>query len=308
MDVLQAIESGIATAAERTGPAVVGRGTGWDVGSGFVVAPGEILVTAHGLRSEETSVSFADGRRAGARVIGSDREYGLALVAADTGDLEPVPWKAGTDGEEVEPPGIGRPVVALASPGGRGLRATLGFVACAPRSFRGPRGRRLSGGIEHTAPLPRGSAGGPLVDLDGRLLGINAVRTGGGLILAVAADNALRQRLDGLREGQAFPARRLGVAVAPPRVARRLRGAVGLPEREGLLVRGVEEESAGQRAGVRPGDLIVAVDGREVSGVDVLHEALDGLAPRTPLRLGVVRGADELELAVDFPEGSGSHG
>src|SRR5687768_9050950 len=111
MNVLEAIESAIATAARRTGPAVVGRGSGWDVGSGFVVAPGEIIVAAHGLRSEETSVSFADGRRAGARVIGSDREYGLALLAADTGELEPVPWFADTELDEREPPGIGQPVV-----------------------------------------------------------------------------------------------------------------------------------------------------------------------------------------------------
>ena len=61
---------------------------------------------------------------------------------------------------------------ALADPGGRGLRATLGFVVVGPAAtFRGPRGRRIRGSIEHTAPLPRGSSGGPLVDADGRLLG-----------------------------------------------------------------------------------------------------------------------------------------
>ena len=95
--------------------------------------------------------------------------------------------RAGRVGARRRRRAIGTPVVALANPGGRGLRATLGFVASAGRSFRGPRGRRIGGAIEHTAPLPRGSVGGPLVDLDGRLLGINAMRLDGGLILAVPA-------------------------------------------------------------------------------------------------------------------------
>ncbi len=82
---------------------------------------------------------------------------------------------------------IGAPVVALGNPGGRGLRATPGFVSAANRTFRGPRGRARVEAIEHTAPLPRGASGGPLVDLEGRLLGWNALRLDGGPILAVAA-------------------------------------------------------------------------------------------------------------------------
>src|SRR5207237_7224960 len=125
---------------------------------------------------------------------------------------------------------FGRSVLALANPGGRGVWVTPGFVSSTARSFRGPRGRRVSGAIEHTAPLPRGSSGGPLVDGDGRLLGINAVRVDGGLILAIPADESLRDRVEALGRGEAPTRVRLGVAVAPPRVARRLRRAVGLPE------------------------------------------------------------------------------
>src|SRR5207253_369535 len=114
-------------------------------------------------------------------VAGADPDLDLALVTVDTGDAPAVRW------EPDEAPGIGAAVVALANPGGRGLRATLGFVASGGRRFRGRGGRRVEGAIEHTAPLPRGSSGGPLVDVEGRLLGINTLRLEGGLILAVPA-------------------------------------------------------------------------------------------------------------------------
>ena len=130
-------------------------------------------------------------------------------------------------------------MLALADPSGRGLRVTFGLVSATGRSFRGPGGRRVGGSIEHTAPLPRGSSGGPLVDPDGHLLGLNAVRREGGLILAVPADEAVRARVAALARGEATGRPRLGVALAPPRHARRMRSAVGLPERDGLLVRGV---------------------------------------------------------------------
>ncbi|MDX6668415.1 MAG: hypothetical protein QOK04_1795, partial [Solirubrobacteraceae bacterium] len=191
---------------------------------------------------------------------------------------------------------------ALANPGGRGLRATLGFVSAAERSFRGPRGRRIAGGIEHTAALPRGSAGGPLVDAEGRLLGINTVRLEGGLILALPADAALRARVESLSRGEAPRTPRLGVAVAPPRVARRMRRAVGLSEREGLLVRAVEDDSPAARAGLQRGDLIVAAGGRDVDGVDSLYAALDSAAGAT-LPVTVVRGAEEQELSVEVDGG-----
>jgi len=180
------LQSAIGDVAERVGPAVVGFGRGYGRGSGIVVAAGEVLTNAHNLRSDEVTVRFADGRRETGRVTGTDPTYDLAVVAVDTGDVEPVEF----DPTAAEA-SIGLPVVALANPGGRGLRATLGFVSATDQSFRGPRGRRVTGCIEHTAPLPRGSGGGPLVDTSGRLLGLNTIRLEGGLILTVPADERL---------------------------------------------------------------------------------------------------------------------
>jgi len=297
MSLLEELEASVQTAASRTGPAVVGLGRGWGIGSGVVIATGRVLTNAHNLRHDEVTVTFADGRAESGRVAGTDADLDIAVIDVDTGEVEPVEWLSdGDDGA----PAIGRAVLALANPGGRGLRVTPGFVSSTARSFRGPRGRRIAGAIEHTAPLPRGSSGGPLIDSAGRLLGINSVRVDGGLILAVPADAGLRQRVEALGRGEEPTRVRLGVAIAPPRVARRLRRAVGLPERDGLLVRGVEDGSPAERAGIERGDLLVAVGDRAIDRVDVLYEALDGARAAGRLSLTIVRGTDERTIDVAF--------
>src|SRR5918998_921893 len=287
-------QEAIAGVAGRVGPSVVGLGRGWGHGSGVVIGEGRVLTNAHNLRRDQVTVAFADGRRATGDVAAADTDLDLAVVAVETGDAPAVTWEPG------DAPGIGSPVLALANPGGRGLRVTLGFVSSEGRSFRGPRGRRIGGAIEHTAPLPRGSSGGPLVDLDGGLLGLNALRLDGGLILAVPATAAVKERASSLARGEAPASPRLGVAVAPPRVARRMRRAVGLPEREGLLVRGVEDGSPAAAAGIERGDLLVSAGGRELASVDGLYEALDGASGGGSLELTIVRGTEERSLTVEF--------
>jgi serine protease Do len=292
---LEEIQSTIERLARERGPAVVGVGRGWRVASGTVVAPNRVLTTAHRVGPDGATVTFADDRRESGELVAADRDLDLAVLAADTGDVEPLEF---ADGDA--PLAVGKAVVALGNPGGRGLRATLGFLAASERSFRGPRGRRISGAVEHTAPLPRGSAGGPLLDVAGGLLGINALRLDGGLIVALGAGGGLRQTVEQLARGEQPDRPLLGVAVAPPRVARRMRQAVGLPERDGVLVRDVEDGSAAARAGVARGDLIVAIAGKDVEGIDALHRALDEASGNGGLTLTVVRGTEERELEVSF--------
>ena len=295
MNAVTTLQDAIAGAAESVGPSVAGLGRGWGHGSGVVIADGSVLTSAHNLRRDEVTVSFADGRREPATVAGVDPDLDLAVLSVDTGDAPAVRWEPG---DEL---GIGSPVVALANPGGRGLRATLGFVSSGGRSFRGPRGRRIRGAIEHTAPLPRGSSGGPLVDPDGNLLGLNSLRLDGGLILAVPAGAAVKERILLLARGEAAAPHRLGVAIAPPRVARRLRSAVGLPERDGLLVRAVEDGTPGAEAGVEAGDLIVAAAGTPMGNVEALYTALDSVpAAGGELELTLVRGTDERTVTATF--------
>jgi S1-C subfamily serine protease len=289
-----ALQQAVTGIADRVGPAVVGLGRGWGRGSGVVVAPGRVVTAAHALRGDRVAVAFADGRTAEGRVTGVDSDLDIGVVEVDTGDVAPVEWAAGSPGDVA----AGSVIFALANPGGHGLRVTFGMVSATGRSFRGPRGRRIPGSIEHTAPLPPGSSGGPLVDPDGRLLGLNAVRREGGLILAVPADAALRARVDALAAGEATERPRLGVALAHPRAVRRLRAAVGLPQRDGVLVHAVVEGSPAERAGLQRGDLLVAAGGAPLSSADDLFDALD--RAEDPLVLRVVHGTEERDVELHF--------
>ncbi|HWB71724.1 MAG TPA: S1C family serine protease [Egibacteraceae bacterium] len=293
MSVLEELEQAIGRVAELVGPAVVGVGAGWGLGSGVVVSDGQVLTNAHNVRGDEVTVTFADGRTATGRVAGVDVDGDVAVVAVDTADAPTIEWT---------PDGIatGSAVFALANPGGRGLRVTFGLVSATQRAFRGPRGRRITGSVEHTAPLARGSSGGPVVDATGRLLGVNTNRLGEGFYLAIPANAELRARVEALARGDSPARPRLGVGLAPSQLARRLRRSVGLPERDGLLVRVVEDASPAARAGLRQGDLIVEAGGRAVASADDLHEVLDGLADGDSLALAVVRGTEELAVSVTF--------
>jgi serine protease Do len=293
--VLDELEQAVREVAERVGPSVVGIGRGRGRGSGIVLADGLVATNAHNIRGEETTVVFAGDRSAVGRVAGVDVDADLAVIAVDTGGAPAIAW---ADGEAR----VGAAVLALANPGGQ-LRTTFGLVSAVGRAFRGPRGRRIAGSIEHTAPLPRGASGGPVVDRDGRLLGIDTNRLGDGFYLALPADAELRQRLDALGRGETTARPRLGVGIAPARVARQLRQAVGLPERDGLLVRVVEEGGPADRAGLRTGDLVVEAGGRPVTDADELYEVLDQVGEGQSLTLRVVRGTDELTVTVGFGDG-----
>lgn len=289
MAALAALGSEIKAIGAKVGASVVGIGNRWRGGSGIVLDDGLILTNAHNLHGNEVSVMFADGRETTATVRGVDADGDIAVLATDTGGAASLAWAADLA------PAPGDPVVALGNPGGRGLRATFGFVSGVDRSFRGPRGRRVSGAVEHTAPLLPGSSGGPVVDSEGRLLGINTNRLGSGFYLAIVADAALRERLDALGRGESPQRRRLGVGLAPGHVARQLRRAVGLPERDGLLVREVEAASPAAAAGIAEGDLLVAVGGREISSADDLFDALAG---EGALEITLLRGTDERTVTV----------
>jgi serine protease Do len=297
--ILEEIQASIKSLAEGAGASVVGVGQRWGVGSGVVLGEGQVLTNAHNVRGEHVTVTFADGRTAEGSVTGQDIDGDLAVVSVDTGQAPALSWADGA------PSAIGLPVFALSNPGGRGLRVTFGFVSGIDRAFRGPRGRRITGSLEHTAPLLPGSSGGPVLDAEGRLLGINTNRLGEGFYLAIPADEALRGRVDALARGESAATPQLGVAIAPGHVARRLRRAVGLPETPGLLIHDVTKDSPAAGAGLAQGDLIVAVGGQAVSSVDDLFDALQAARGGT-IELKVVRGTDERTLRVDLAGGGQS--
>jgi serine protease Do len=279
-------------AADVVGPSVVKVGRHGGRGAGVVIEAGAIVTNAHNLRGPEITVTFGDGRRETGTVAGHDVDGDLAVVRVDTGDAPVAAWGGTAD--------LGDAVFAVSRAGDGGVRVTSGAVSAVDRTFRGPRGRRIVGGFEHTAPLARGSSGSPVVDGEGRVVGLNTHRLGEGFYLALPADAALRDRLGRLAAGEVPLPRQLGIGLAPAPVARKLRRSVGLPERDGLLVRLVQEGGPGDRAGLREGDLIVAAGERDVASVDDLHAALDTVGPGETLALRIVRGTEELDVRVAF--------
>jgi serine protease Do len=291
MSVFEDLSNAATSALSGVAPSVVRIGRHGGRGCGLVIGDGLVATNAHNIRGDETLVTFAGGRQQVATVAAVDVDGDLAVLKVDTGDVPAVPWSS-------DPASTGDVVFAVTRSAGGGERVSFGMVSGTERAFRGPRGRRIKGSLEHTAPLPRGSSGSPVVSLAGEVIGINTNRLGDGFYLSIPADQEVQDRLTSLAAGQARTRRRLGVGLAPPHVSRALRRSVGLEERDGLLVRVVEDDSAAAAAGIRQGDLLVSVNGQPLTNADDLFDALDG-AP-DDVRVGIVRGTEELELTVRF--------
>lgn len=289
MSVIEELQTALGTIVERVGPSIVGIGRGTR-GSGIVLAPGKVLTNAHNLRGDQVTVTFSDGRRVIGNVAAFDGDGDLAVIDVETGDAAPLDWG---DGDALR---VGSAVFGAGASHGGGTRVTFGLVSAVAREFRGPGGRRIEGSVEHTAPLAPGSSGGALLDADGRLVGINTNRIGEGFYLALPADAGLRARVDALSRGEAPRRARLGVAVAPAHIARRMRRSVGLPERDGVLVRGVEDGSLAATAGIEAGDLLVEAGGRPITDADDLFAALGAL--ELPFDLQLVRGVEERTVRI----------
>ena len=277
--------------AARIGPSVVGLQDGSRGGSGVLVAPGIVATLARNVHGDELTLVTGDGVTHDATVLGIDPSVDLAVLRTGA-TAPPAAWSTAA-----EPPRLGVKVYALADPGGRGLRVTSGSVASAPRGVRGPAGRLIPDAVEHTAPLPRGAGGGPLVDRSGAIVGLNALRRDGGLLLAWPA-TALRDRATALAAGERTAPRRLGVALVGARQTGRMRAAVGLDPVDGLLVRGVQDGSVADRAGITRGDVVVGADGTPVATLDDLHAAVDA-AGAGALELEVLRGSERMTLRVE---------
>ncbi|HEY3544461.1 MAG TPA: S1C family serine protease [Propionicimonas sp.] len=291
MTVIEELTDLVRTANAAASAAVVTIGSRGR-GSGFVVAPGKVLTNAHNLRDRTTQVSFADGRAVQATVTGSDLDGDLVVLDVDTANVTPLTWAA-------EAPTTGDVVVTLTA-GRHRRRVTWGQVTATETGFEGPRGRPITGALEHSAPCAPGSSGAPVLDREGHVVGINTHRLEYGFYLARSVDSALREVVDGMAGGRTFEPAHLGVAVAPANVAARLRAAVGLTGRDGLLVREVAGGSPAAKAGISRGDLLVRAGDRELRTTDDLFAVLGGVSTGDQLVLGIVRGVEELDVTITF--------
>jgi len=292
-EALDAYSRAVTTVAERLAPSVgslrvsrrVRGGRLLDgAGSSVVITPdGFMLTSAHVVaRTDGTGrASFVDGRELEFEVVGADPLSDLAVLRADARDL--VAGELG-DAERLR---VGQLVVAIGNPHGFAGSVTAGVVSALGRSLPTQAGRIVDNVIQTDAALNPGNSGGALADGRGRIVGINTAVAGVGLGLAVPINGATRQIIAALMTDGRFRRAYLGIAGGPrplpPRLARELQ------QDAGVEVVQVVEGSPAARAGLRPEDLIVAVDGSPIRGVDELHKLMVGDAIGRTLRLSVIR-------------------
>ena len=223
-------------------PSVVLVTDGRRRGCGVVFADGLVVTNAHNVSGTPVTVVFADGSRGTGTPTGIDADSDLAVIQLPT---------AGISSLEVstQPPAVGDVVFPSHGAPRRGARLVWAHHGNANRLFRAqrPADRWVD---QHSTPLPRRPSGSPLVDGNGRLIGINTHRPGDGFYQAIAATDRLAADLADLSVGKPLERRRLGVGLAPAGVAKTLRRAVGLPEHDGVLVRRVEVGSPAEAAGL----------------------------------------------------------
>jgi S1-C subfamily serine protease len=254
-----------------------------------------MLTSAHVVAQTDGTgrASFVDGRELDFKIVGADALSDLAVLRADARDL--VPAELG-DAERLR---VGQLVVAIGNPNGFAGSVTAGVVSALGRSLptrSGANVRVVDNVIQTDAALNPGNSGGALADGRGRVVGINTAVAGVGLGLAVPINSATRRIIAALMTEGRFRRAYLGIAGGPrplpPRLAREL------AQESGVEVVQVVEGSPADRAGLRPEDLIVTIDGRAITTVDELHRLMISDAIGRTLHLSLIREGRRIELQL----------
>ena len=314
--LLDAYSRAVIDVVDRVGPAVVGlavrapslpspasgggrEGTRGGSGSGVVVAPDGLILTNSHVASAagagaRIAVTTADGQNLTARLVGDDPDTDLALIRVD----EPVTLPAAPLGDSKRLK-RGQLVIAIGNPLGFESTVTTGVVSALGRSLRSQSGRLIDDLIQTDAALNPGNSGGPLVSSHGEVVGINtAVIMGAqGICFAVAANTAsfvLGQLVRHGRVRRAF----IGISAQQTALPTRLRHAASLEQHSAVMVATVEAGSAGDRAGLKAGDIVLGLDGVAITGADDLVRALTGEKIGKSVALDVLRGTERVMVSL----------
>ena len=292
-DLLDAYSRAVTGAVDAVAPSVVKIEAGRGGGSGFAFTPdGLVLTNAHVVsHAREVKVVLPDGRSCNGSVIGADEDTDLAVLQITASDLHAI---ALGDSRRLR---VGQIVIAIGNPFGFQHTVTAGVVSATGRSLRARTGRLMAGLVQTDAALNPGNSGGPLVNTQGEVVGINTavIVPAQGISFAVSADTAqvvVPQLLSDGRVRRSY----LGIGSQDVPLPRLLVRHHRLTAGSGVLVTDVVEKSPAARAGVRSGDLIVGFAGAAIERTDDLHRALVGELTGRTVPLQVLRGTALIRL------------
>jgi serine protease DegQ len=264
------------------------------LGSGVIVsAEGYILTNHHVVDgADEIEVALTDGRKANAKVVGSDPETDLAVLKVTLKDLPAI-----TLGR-LENVKVGDVVLAIGNPFGVGQTVTMGIVSALGRSHLGI--NTFENFIQTDAAINPGNSGGALVDAQGNLLGINTAiysRSGGSLGIGFAIPvSTAKQVMESIISSGAVT--RGWIGVEPQDMTPEIAESFGLQAKEGALIAAIVQGGPADKAGLKPGDILVSVDGQSIADTTALLNAIAQLKPGGEVKMKVVRKGKPAELSV----------
>lgn len=299
--LLDAYSRAVIYVAETVGPSVVNievrrqNGERLGSGSGFIITPdGFVLTNSHVVHgAAKVEVALADGRRPDAHLVGDDPDTDLAVLRIYAPLLRAVPLG------EASRIRVGQLAVAIGNPYGFQCTLTTGVVSAVGRSFRANTGRLLDDVIQTDAALNPGNSGGPLLNSRGEVIGVNTAvivpAQGLSFAIGVGTDKEVAGWL--IKDGKI---RRSYIGVGGQNVPLHLKLVrhYHLSAPSGVLAISVSPDSPAARAGLREGDVMVALNGYPIPSIDALHKLLTSAQINSPCRLTIIRGQDKLDLPI----------
>ncbi|AOI56420.1 2-alkenal reductase [Burkholderia diffusa] len=265
-----------------------------NLGSGVIVSPeGYILTNQHVVDgADQIEVALADGRTATAKVIGSDPETDLAVLKINMTNLPTITLGRSDQSR------VGDVVLAIGNPFGVGQTVTMGIISALGRNHLGI--NTFENFIQTDAPINPGNSGGALVDVNGNLLGINTAiysRSGGSLGIGFAIPvSTARTVLESIITTGSVT--RGWIGVEPQDVTPEIAESFGLQQKSGAIVAGVLQGGPADKAGIKPGDILVSVNGDEITDTTKLLNTVAQIKPGTPTKVHVVRKGKEFDVSV----------
>ncbi|MBJ9755040.1 MULTISPECIES: Do family serine endopeptidase [Burkholderia] len=265
-----------------------------NLGSGVIVSPeGYILTNQHVVDgADQIEVALADGRTATAKVIGSDPETDLAVLKINMTNLPTITLGRSDQSR------VGDVVLAIGNPFGVGQTVTMGIISALGRNHLGI--NTFENFIQTDAPINPGNSGGALVDVNGNLLGINTAiysRSGGSLGIGFAIPvSTARTVLESIITTGSVT--RGWIGVEPQDVTPEIAESFGLQQKSGAIVAGVLQGGPADKAGIKPGDILVSVNGEDITDTTKLLNTVAQIKPGTPTKVHVVRKGKEFDMSV----------